>query len=65
MGHTMLDNKERHQIQTLMLLGDGTHSKGDPDSTLDFYTKSSSVGEDGEKPKFHAQQAVIQKKEEK
>ena len=27
--------------------------------------KSSSVGEDGEKPKFHAQQAVIQKKEEK
>jgi hypothetical protein len=35
----MLENMERHQLQTLMLLGDGTDSKGDPDSTLDFYTK--------------------------
>jgi hypothetical protein len=57
----MLENVVEHQLQTLMLLGDGTHSQGDPDPTHLNFTQKSSVGEDGENPEFHTHQGSSKK----
>jgi hypothetical protein len=47
-----LKSWELHRLHTLVIFGDVTHSKGDPEHyTLDFH-KSPSVGENGE-PQGH------------
>jgi hypothetical protein len=56
----MLENMEQHQLQTLMLLGDGTHSKGDPDNAHLPSTQKSKCGE-GESPEFHTHQGSSKK----
>jgi hypothetical protein len=40
----MLGNIGEHQLQTLMLLGDGTHSQGDPDPAHLTFTQKSKCG---------------------
>jgi hypothetical protein len=45
-----------HQLHTLMIFGNGTHSKGDPNPAHLTFTQSQSVWKDCENPKFHTHQ---------